>query len=172
MTTKLSPPTNSNTQGIIALVDGIVYDGKVPRTRVAAKRYGFFEDLALGVYVVLLGAIIWGITSLLLLLQFHVIDIVLFVLFLALICYFAFRIRHSARSMQLRGAKEGFFTSLLEFLALPIVSVGRYLVTKFERLNVVAMFMDFFIELPFTLVLEFFDTFSRVLREKRDEIYS
>ena len=74
--------------------------------------------------------------------------------------------------MELTGRKEGFLRSLLELLALPIVSVGRWLVTKFERLNVVAVFMDFVIELPLKMILKFFDSFSVVLKEKKDEIYS
>lgn len=74
--------------------------------------------------------------------------------------------------MELTGGKEGFLRSMFELLTLPIVSVGRFLVTRFEKLNVVAMFMDFFIELPLKLVLEFFDAFSKVLKERKDEIYS
>jgi len=39
-------------------------------------------------------------------------------------------------------------------------------------LNIVAILLDFFIELPLKLVLQFFDSFSKVLRETKEEIYS
>ena len=100
------------------------------------------------------------------------IDIIFFILFFALILYFAFRVRYGARSMEPTGGKESFSRSSLELLSLPIVSVGRFLVTRFEKLNVIAVFMDFFIELPFKLVLEFFDAFSKVLKQKKEDLYS
>ncbi len=172
LTTGLYAPSRQNTDRLTVLVGDIVYGRELPKIAVTPKKWSIVGDIALGAYLAVLSATFVWITLLLVGFGFHPVDIFLFILFLALVLYFGFRIRYAARRMELTGAKEGFFRSFMELLALPIVSVGRWLVTKFERLNFIAIFMDFFIELPLKLILEFFDAFSSVLKEKKDEIYS
>ena len=172
LTSRLNAPDRKNTERILLLLSRVTYGGDLPRTRIAPSRFGILGDMASAVYLVVLLLMLYGITVGLLLLGFHAIDIIFFVLFFALILYFTFRVRFGAQRMELSGGKESFFRSLFELFTLPIVSVGRFLVMRFEKLNVVAVFMDFFIELPLKLVLEFFDAFSRVLKEKKDEMYS
>lgn len=172
LTSGLTVPSSKNTDRLLQQLTAIVYGGELPVLRITPNRYGILGDIALATYLVVLASMLYVIVWTLLLLDFHVIDIGFFLLFFALILYFAFRVRHGATRMELSGTKEGFLRSFFELLTLPIVSVGRFLVTRFEKLNVVAIFMDFFIELPLKLVLEFFDAFSQVLKDKKDEIYS
>ncbi len=172
LTSRLAAPDKKNTDRLLRLLSNITYGGELPRVTVSPSRLGILGDIASAIYLVALCSMLYGITVGLLFVGFHVIDILFFILFFALILYFAFRVRYGARRMELTGGKEGFLRSMFELLTLPIVSVGRFLVTRFEKLNVVAMFMDFFIELPLKLVLEFFDAFSKVLKERKDEIYS
>jgi hypothetical protein len=172
ITIGLVPPARNNTERLVALIGDIVY-GKMPiKITLLPQRWGLMSDIALACYIALLSAMFLGISMLLTRIGFHAIDIGIFFLFLALVVYFGFRIRYAARKMELVGGREGFLRSFVELLALPIVSVGRYLVAKFERLNIVAILLDFFIELPLKLVFQFFDSFSKVLRETKEEIYS
>jgi hypothetical protein len=172
LTIGLMAPPKQNTTRLVALIGEIAYGSKLSRATVAPLHRGLMWDVALAAYLIVLVLTFVGITRALLYFDFHAVDIAFFLLFLTLVLYFGFRIRYGARRMELTGGKEGFLRSLLELLALPIVSVGRLLVTKFERLNVIAVFMDFVIELPLKLILKFFDSFSLVLKEKKDEIYS
>lgn len=172
LTLGLVEPGRQNTERLVQLIHQITY-GKLPYAiSIEAPRFGLVRDIALAFYVAILSAIFMGMTWALQAIGFHVVDIGIFFIFLALVVYFGFRIRYAARSMELRGGREGFLRSFVELLALPIVSIGRWLVAKFERLNIVAIFLDFFIELPLKLVLQFFDSFSKVLRETKEEIYS
>ena len=172
LTSGLALPPKQNTDRLTLLVKDIVYGGPLPQIVLTPKRFGIISDIALGLYVAVLGATFAWISWTLLSLGFHYVDIAFFLVFLALVLYFGFRIRYAARRMELTGAREGFLRSLAELFMLPIVSVGRWLVVRFERLNLIAIFMDFFIEIPLKLILQFFDTFSSVLKEKKDEIYS
>jgi hypothetical protein len=172
ITIGLVPPLRQNTERLVALIGDIVY-GKMPiKITLAPPRWGLMGDIALAVYVAILSVMFLGMSALLKRIGFHTMDMGIFFLFLALVVYFGFRIRYAARKMELTGGREGFLRSFVELLALPIVSVGRFLVTKFERLNIVAILLDFFIELPLKLVFQFFDSFSKVLRETKEEIYS
>lgn len=172
LTLGLVAPGRHNTERLVQLIHQIVY-GKLPYAiSVEAPRFGIVRDIALACYVAILSALSLGVTWALKKIGFHAVDIGIFFVFLALVVYFGFRIRYAARSMELSGGREGFLRSFIELLALPVVSVGRWLVAKFERLNIVAIFLDFFIELPLKLILQFFDSFSKVLRETKEEIYS
>lgn len=172
LTSGIVPPSKKNTERLVALIDGIVYGGELPATSIAPPSLGFMNDLALAVYVVTLSGMLVGLAWWLDHFGFHVIDIAFFMLFLALVLYFGFRVRYAARRMEFQGGRESFFRSLLELAALPIVSVGRWLVMKFEQLNIIAIFLDFFVEVPLKLVFHFFDSFSTMLREKKEEMYS
>ena len=172
LTSRLNTPDKKNTERILVTVSDIIYEKELAPIYVRPARFGILTDIALALYLALLTAMLYVISWTLSFFDFHIVDIVFFLLFFALILYFAFRIRHGATRMQLSGGREGFLYSLLELCALPVVSIGRFLVVHFKRLNVIAVFMDFFIELPFKLILEFFDTFSLVLKEKKDEMYS
>jgi hypothetical protein len=172
LTLGLVVPGRHNTERLVQLIHQIVYRKLPYAIRIEAPRFGIVRDIALAVYIAILSALFVGMTWALKKIGFHAVDIGIFFVFLALVVYFGFRIRYAARGMELRGGREGFLRSFIELLALPVVSVGRWLVMKFERLNIVAIFLDFFIELPLKLVLQFFDSFSRVLRETKEEIYS
>jgi hypothetical protein len=172
LTSGITQPPKKNTERLIELLDNIIYGEKVPPVFLPKHRSSMVRDIALVSYVALFFAICFGLTDLLHELGFHAIDIVFFLFFLALVLYFGFRIRYSSLRMELAGGRERFLRSAIELAALPVVSVGRWMVTKFESLNIIAIFLDFFIEMPFKLVLRFFDAFSDVVREKKDEIYS
>lgn len=172
ITSGIVAPPKKNTERLILLIDTVVYGGDLPVTSVKPSSSGIMNDIALAAYVVTLSAIVVSLVWWLDHFGFHVIDIAFFMIFLALVLYFGFRVRYAARRMELLGGREGFFRSLLELAALPIVSVGRWLVTEFERLNIIAVFLDFFIEVPLKLIFRFFDSFSTVLREKKEEMYS
>ena len=171
-TSGLFVPPEQNTKRIVTLIFDIISPKQLPEVEVIPVKKGIFSDISLGLYFGFLTCLLVTITWLLDHLGFHVVDIFLFIIFLALVLYFSFRVRYGARRMQLSGAKEGFLRSTLELIALPIVSVGRYLVTKFESLNVLAVFLDVVVETPLRLLFEFIDTFSSVLKEKKDEMYS
>ena len=170
LTARLYAPNKKNTDRILVLISHIIYGKELSPIAVHPPRFGLFTDIALALYLTVLTGMLYSMYFLLSIFGFHIVDIGLFLLFFALILYFAFRIRYGATRMQFSGAKEGFFRSFLELCALPVVSVGRFLVMHFKRLNVIAIFMDFFIELPFKLILEFFDTFSLVLKDRKSVV--
>ncbi|MEK7118568.1 MAG: hypothetical protein AAB869_03050 [Patescibacteria group bacterium] len=172
LTSWIVAPPKKNTERLITIIDTIVYGGELPATSVQPASSGIMNDVALAAYIVTLSAMLVNLAWWLDEFGFHVIDIVFFIAFLALVLYFGFRVRHAARRMELQGGREGFFQSLIELAALPFVSVGRWLVTKFEKLNIIAIFLDFFVEVPLKLIFHFFDSFSNVLHEKKEEMYS
>lgn len=168
----LKKPSTKNTDRAIEMVRQITSGRPLQVVYVAPERRGILADLALGLYVSILLASLAGLTYALLFVGFHVVDIILFMLFLLLVLYFGFRIRMGAYRMRFADTKEGPVRSLVELLLLPLVSLGRYMSLKFENLNIAVIILDFVIEAPLRLVLRFFDAFSSFVTEKREEIYA
>ena len=165
-------PDNKNTDRAVALTEDVVFGKTLPPIELPKEKKGLLVDIALGCYVFLLLGSVWGIVALLSALQFHLIDIVFFILFLLLVLYFGYRIRFSAYRMRFAGAREGLLRTMVELCLLPLVSLGRFMSVKFERINLAVFFLDFIIESPLRLLLRFFDTFSSLVDKKRDEIYT
>ena len=129
-----------------------------------------FDTVLLLLYVALFLFSFGVIVSLLSSFSFNVVSIGLFLMFLALVSYFGFRIRHNAKKWRVTGT-ESAGTLLWRILTLPIVRAGRWLSRTFSSINIFVFFMDFIIETPFKLVLGLTEAFVSFLREKEEEIY-
>lgn len=172
LTGGLRRPSAQNTSRAVTLTSAIVYGDPVQTVQLSREKRGIVTDIALGLYVAFLGACILGIVMGLNALDFHAVDIGIFLLFLLLVLYFGFRIRFSAYRMRFANTKESFLRSFVELLLLPLVSLGRWMSLRFENLNVAVLFLDFFIEVPLRLLLRFLDVFTSLVERKREEIYT
>ena len=172
LTTGLRDSGKKNREKVVGLVCDIAYGESGGQITLKNPIRGFLGDIALAFYTLLFVAVAAGIVSALHALQLHSVDIFFFIFFLVLVLYFGFRIRYGARKMVLSEESEGILWSLFELFILPFVSFGRWVSLKFDGINVVVFFLDMVIEAPLRLTLEFLDSFSLVLKEKKDEIYS
>lgn len=158
----------ANTNAIVEGLHGVLYEGK---TRAIRVRSGYTRfALAFGFAYLLLFVLLFGaVIGFLQLLGFNPVSIALFLFFLALVSYFAFRIRYRARRWKVvRGS--GTFAIIAGVLAVPIVRTGEWLSRTFSSINIFVLFLDFIIETPFKKLLHFSNEFLLYLREKGEEI--
>lgn len=172
LTTNLNDPGKRNRERVVALVSAVAYGRAAPQILLKRPLHGILGDVALAFYTFLFIAAAGAIVGMLHAVRFHSVDIFFFIFFLVLVLYFGFRIRHTARKMVLAEEPDGILWSLFELFVLPFVSFGRWITIKFDGINVIVFFLDMIIEAPLRLTLEFLDSFSLVLKEKKDEIYS
>jgi hypothetical protein len=116
-------------------------------------------------FFVMFAAIIAGLAYL----KFTVASILIFVFFLCVIMFFAYRIRQTAQ-IYTYNSKESRRSSLLETFALPMVAVGGVVSREVSRLNFLVFIMDFVLEAPFKIILQFLDNWTRFLTLKKDEV--
>jgi hypothetical protein len=90
---------------------------------------------------------------------------------LTAVSFFAIRIRNTAKELRVVKKKEGIISFFINFFALPIVAVGRWMSTKFKKINLFAFVMDFIIEAPFKLFVSAFEDWLGFIREKKEEVY-
>ncbi len=158
-----------NTELIVAGLESVVRENKARTVHVRGERVAV-DYLFGAVYLILFWTVFTALIGLLSSLGFNIVGITLFVFFLALASYFTFRIRYNAQRWKVVHS-ERTLSLIVSVLALPIIRAGRWLSRTFSTLNIFVLILDFVIETPFKLLLNFTNQFLLYLREKAEEIY-
>lgn len=168
-------PDGENTRRILEKVDEYIYGEGVPRIIEVGRRQkakSLFENAFLAIYSILFVGIfvfiIWGLN----LLHFNPVSQAIFLFFLCVVSFFAFRVKSISRDYVYHEEKSGFLSSLIDFLFLPVVKVGQWLSVQISRLNVLGFIFDFIIEAPLKAFLEVIEEWVRFVRVKKDEIFT
>lgn len=157
-----------NTAAVIAGLHDTL-SGTAQRRIALSSGYGGLAPLFAAFYVLMVLGIFGGIVGILQAFGFSLVSGGLFMFFFALVLFFAFRIRMRARRwvvLEPRGAAA----LLTNALVAPIVRIGRYLSRTFSSVNVFVLFMDFILETPFKMLMNFSHHFLIYLREKANEV--
>jgi hypothetical protein len=99
---------------------------------------------------------------------FGLFNIIIFLFFLCVVSFFAYRIRQTAQVYTFKP-REQQKTAFVEVLALPVVVVGSVLSREVSRLNFLVFIFDFVLEATFKIILRFLDSWMAFLSVKRDE---
>lgn len=102
-------------------------------------------------------------------LRFNLISQLIFVFFVSLVAYFAYRIRQVAKEYKLQE-KESILRPFSDFFFIPILALGKFLSGSIARLNFITAFLDFLIEAPFKLIIEVVEEWINFIRARREEI--
>lgn len=124
-----------------------------------------FNLLWLISFVLSFGAMILILTRL----GFNLISQFIFVFFLTIVSFLAYRISLLANVYRV-GEKQGLGTLLVDFFFMPVIRVGRKLTQSISQVNIFLYFFDFFIEAPFKLLFAFFDQWFYFLHRKTEEM--
>jgi hypothetical protein len=92
----------------------------------------------------------------------------IFIFFLTIIAFFAYRISQIARSYFWKS-REGEGSSITDMVSLPILTIGSYLSQGLSKLNFLGFVFDFILEAPFKLILGFVDDWVQFLSVKKEE---
>ncbi len=94
----------------------------------------------------------------------------IFIFFLCLVSFFAYRIRMGAREYVVIDGKVTLWSSLVDFFSIPILRAGRFLSSSITRLNVFLFFFDFIFEAPYKMFLGLLEEWFVFAKEKKDEL--
>lgn len=171
----ISVPSKKNTEKILQDIKEIVYGQKrekiLFKIRKSSQR-GTFSYKIYNLFYLVMFLITFGlIVTILSRLNFNIISGLLFLLFLSIISFFGFRIRQSARELVVLPARPSLFSFVADFLAIPVLRVGRWISLKSSKVNIFIFIFDFIIEAPFKLILEVLEELTSFVREKKEEIH-
>lgn len=176
----VSVPGDDNTRRIYQLIKGIIDNdpdtpaavgsgiiiGKASKSRsiiftsLFTLFYGFTWLLSFGSIIYVLS-----------ILHFSVVSQAIFIFFVTLVTFFAFRVIQITQEYQV-VSREGMFSTIGDFFFLPIIRVGQWLSGEvLQRFNFLIFFLDFIIEMPFKAIVEVFDEWIHFMRLKKEEIF-
>lgn len=171
-------PGDDNTRKIYQLIRGIVTTDpdvtEISKTAfIMGKRKArsiifqtIFSLIYLLTYVFSFGSIIYVLT----LLKFSLVSQGVFIFFMTLVTFFAFRVIQITQEFQVVN-REGLLSSLADFFFLPIIRVGRWLSGEIlAKFNFLIFIFDFIIEMPFKAIVEVFDEWMHFVKLKKEEI--
>ncbi len=92
----------------------------------------------------------------------------IFIFFLTVIAFFAYRIYQTAKVYSWKENGEN-SSSLMSIISLPILAIGSRLSVGLSKLNFLAFILDFILEAPFKLILGFVDDWVQFLSLKKEE---
>lgn len=166
-------PDEENTERVISKVDEYIYGKESGQpTQIKVKEGNKNIDQVFWViYLFTFVFIFGGIVYLLDLLHFNIVSQIIFLFFLSVISFFAFRVRGIAKDYLLEEeGKESFLSSLMDFLFLPIIKVGQWLSIQISNINILSFILDFIIEAPLKTFLEVVEEWIHFVRIKKEEI--
>jgi len=170
----IRPPSKENLPKVIMEIMKVAYKTQrkdIYQIKPPLKR-GFFMNLFLLIFYFLsffvsFGFIIWALLKL----EFGILSVIIFLIFLSLILFAATRIRQRAKELEIGEEKESTLTFIFDFLTLPIIRVGKWLSHQWERYNILVVIFNLLIELPFQFFTEFLEQLRYFWKEKKEEIH-
>lgn len=165
-------PGKENTERILQAVEELLSaegpkgrDIKIPETRSQLGQIGFGFIYVLA-FCVTFGLVTFGLS----LLHFTPVSTAIFLFFLCVVSFFAYRLRQNAREYVVTREQDSLKTAVLDLFMLPILRAGQYLSVQVSRVNVLVLFFDFIIEAPFKSVLNTLEELFAYLKEKKEEL--
>jgi hypothetical protein len=170
----VKPPGPDNTKRIInRLIEIVTTDGmKDQQITIAFKTPGrrpIMTFVFTTVYLLTFFLVFGGIIALLTLLNFSIASQAVFIFFVSLVIFFAYRVRQTGKDYTI-AEKESYTAPIMTFFLLPILNVGKWLSGEIARFNFLVALFDFVIEAPFKAIFEIFEEWFTFLRKKREEI--
>lgn len=171
----ISVPGADNTQRLIERIIKILYNFKSLSeepdifTSKEPERRPLLTAVFSLFYLVTFGLTFFIIHLLLDKLAFSWVSQVIFVFFVALVTFFAYRIRQSAKEYEMME-KQGILEPIMDFLFLPILRAGQFLSNEISKLNLLIFLFDFILEAPLKVIFEVAEEWIRFVRTKKEEI--
>lgn len=169
----ISVPGRANTAIIIDEIKKIITgaERKVVIKIKDSLKPGSISYLVFNTIYLIMFAISFGIViRILMWLDFNIMSGALFIFFLTLVSFFGFRLRNLAKQLSVVPRKDNLTNFIVDFFSLPIISVGRFVSNNFAKVNIFLYILDFVIETPFKMLVEFLDKAVSFVKEKREEI--
>lgn len=137
---------------------------------VPKKRGWFIWFLVHFIYLLVFIVTIRVISDLLLSFGFSIANVVVFLLFTSLVTAVGVKIYNRSKEISLEKERPQFFSFLLDVFTMPLVTIGKWLISGFRRFNIFVMFVNVFVEFPFQLIVEFLENLRDFIRTKKEEI--
>jgi hypothetical protein len=172
---RIRTPDAENTEKIIGKMDEYLFSNKIMggvEVGISKKSKNIFQKIFYFIYSILFvgifALIIWGLNSL----HFNFVSQAIFLFFICVVSFFAYRVRSISKDYVYQEPHEGIITSFIDFIFLPMIRVGQWLSSQIAKLNVLGFILDFIIEAPLKAFLAVLEEWAHFVRAKKEEIFT
>lgn len=168
----IKPPKEDNLERVLSMAQNLLYEGGEYETYEIKTET---EDLKLGRVFIeaayILGTIflLVGIGYIFYLAQLPMTSVIYDTFTIALTFYAAVVVRKESNELYV-GDNSNFRDFLFDVFTVPIAKVGAFLSNKWKEYNVVAIFTNYLVEIPFVTILDFIETWSEYIKEQKSEL--
>jgi hypothetical protein len=114
----------------------------------------------------------FGVTWLLLdAVRFTIASKIIFIIFLSLISFAGTKIRERAKELSVEQERGNFITSIMDWISLPFIQLGKWMSGQWARYNTIAVFLLTLVDLPFQVFIELLEQWRVFIKEKKEEIH-
>lgn len=171
-TLTLAMPGEANTAKIVQTIDAMLYQDEKPanaallRTFERARHSRAFTITYAILFIAVIGAVVHG----LLLLDFNVVQILIFIIFLSTAAFLGYRLSLQVKELEMVSSEASILSLLRDFLYTPFIFIGHQISYRYAKINLVARLLDNAIELPLKTTLRLVRQWTNFLSNKKDEI--
>jgi hypothetical protein len=169
----ITSPPKKNTEKIVKVFNRMIFEDKIRTTKYEIRQVSspLIKNLIFAiVYLATFVAIIFGIYKILGYFGISAIIISITLFFFSMISYFGFRLRAIVREYVVLDRKENFFGFLFDFISLPILTLGQNLAHLIKWLNLSRRFLDYVVEVPYKIFVNFFEHWTIFVKEKKEDL--
>lgn len=171
----IKTPKKDNSERILRKIHAILYEehpkiGYTLSLQLHAKKNKSVLNTIFGLLWLTAFVVSFGLVYLFLSrLGFDIVSKGIFIFFLAIVSFLAYRINRTAHQYDI-GGKQSLLTPFFDFLVLPIIRVGMKLTEGVSKINIFIFIFDFLIEAPFKGIFAFFEQLFLYLHTKREDL--
>lgn len=172
---RVTIPGRDNTDAILKKLKEYLFSNKFVLPIYISRKEktrGLVNNIFLIIYTIFFIGIFVLIFQALTRLGFNIVSKFIFIFFICVVSFFAYGVKKLSKDYVYRDDKEGVFSSLIDFIFLPILRVGQWLSSEIAKLNFLGLMLDFIIEAPLKALLEVVERWVHFVRAKKEEIFS
>ncbi len=115
-------------------------------------------------------ATFYALFEILTVLNFSIANMVVFALFTSLVAATGVKVHKRAQELSLEEEKATMRSFILDLIAMPFVTIGRWAIAGLARFNILVIAANLIIELPFQFFIEFIENFRNFIKGQKEEI--
>ncbi len=171
----IKTPDRENSIKILDKINKIIFEThNMGNTLILRKNSNHTSPLLNAIFVTLwllaivlsVSAIVYVLTAL----DFSPISQLVFLFFLAIVSFIAFRVNQTAHMYTISDDKQSLKSLAFDFFFMPFIHLGRQLTENISKINIILFVFDLIIETPFKEIFSFFEQWFLFLRTQREKL--
>lgn len=166
----LSTPNIRNTNAVINQIDSILFDDGQSRAaaiRVPKESSSIGFNIAYSIMFLIMFA---GLSYILHLLEFNIVQGIIFFVFLSTASFLSFRLSRQIHELEAVNTTQSSLSLFRDVIYMPFIYVGQKISYRYSQINIVANILDILIELPLKTILRLVRQWMSFLNAKKDEL--